>query len=225
MDRASRVTYKVSKGDDHPVRLVHREHLKLYVDWPLSVNAVTLVAEEHGISPEFLTSKVNLSSDRCPGFRQCELDSVLGDVKQHFSTFRGLLRAGTCQIMLVDGAAPVNLPPRQIPAGIRDLVKAELDRMISDGIIVESNSVPVRKKDNSIRLCVDYRMLNSLTPLRRYWLPSLAEILEKVGPNMCLSTLDLTSEFHQSAMNLVSSEMTTFVCPFGKRYLRMPFRL
>ncbi len=63
------------------------------------------------------------------------------------------------------------------------------------------------------------------TPLRRYWLPSLAEILEKVGPNMCLSTLDLTSEFHQSAMNLVSSEMTTFVCPFGKRYLRMPFGL
>ncbi len=104
--------------------------------------------------------------------------------------------------------------------------------MISNGIIVESNSewasplVPVRKKDNSIRLCVDYRKLNSMTPLRRYWLPSLAEILEKVGPNMCLSTLDLTSGFHQLAMDPVSSEMTTFVFSFGKyRYLRMPFGL
>ncbi len=78
VDRASRVTYKVSKGDDHPVRLAHMDNLKLYVDRPLSVNAVTLVAEEQGIPPELLTSKVNLSSDRCPGFRQCELDSVLG---------------------------------------------------------------------------------------------------------------------------------------------------
>ncbi len=86
VDRASKVTYKVSKGDDHSVRLAHRDNLKLYVDRPLSVNAVTLVAEEQGISPELLTSKVNLSSDRCPGFRQCELDSVLGEVKQHFST-------------------------------------------------------------------------------------------------------------------------------------------
>ncbi len=101
--------------------------------------------------------------------------------------------------------------------------------MISDGTIVKSNSkwasplVPVRKKD--ILGCV-YRKLNSLTPLRRYWLPSSAEILEKVRPNMCLSTLDLTSGFHQLAMDPVSSEMTTFVCPFGKyRYLRMPFGL
>ncbi len=104
-----------------------------------------------------------------------------------------MLRAGTCQIALVDDTTPVNLPPRQIPAGIRDLVNAELDRMISDGIIVESNSewasplVPVRKKDNSTRLCIDYRKLNSMTPLRRHCrLPSLAKILEKVGPNMCL---------------------------------------
>ncbi len=43
---------------------------------------------------------------------------------------------------------------------------------------------------------------------------------------MCLSTLDLTAGFHQLAMDPTSSEMTTFVCPFGKfRYVRMPFGL
>ncbi len=83
-------------------------------------------------------------------------------------------------IELADGAAVVNLPPRQIPSGIRDAVRSELDKLLKDGIIVQSNSawasplVPVRKKDGSVRICVDFRLLNAVTPLRRYWLlPSL----------------------------------------------------
>ncbi len=84
----------------------------------------------------------------------------------------------------------------------------------------------MRKKDGSVRICVDFRQLNAVTPLRRYWLPSLTEILEQVGPNSCLSALDHTAGFHQLAMEKPSSEFTTFVCPFGKyRYLRMPFGL
>ena len=123
-------------------------------------------------------------------------------MKHYFSNDPGLCRAGTCQIVLADGAAPVNLPPRQIPGGIRDSVKCEIEKLVKQGIIVESDSewasplVPVRKKDGGIRICVDFRHLNALTPLRRYWLPSLMEILERVGPSCCLSTLDLTSGFH-----------------------------
>ncbi len=40
------------------------------------------------------------------------------------------------------------------------------------------------------------------------------------------TTLDVTAGFHQLEMDEDSSELTTFVCPFGKyRYLRMPFGL
>ncbi len=66
-------------------------------------------------------------------------------------------------------------------------MRAELDKLLDNGVIVESRAdwasplVPVRKKDDSIRLCVDYRELNARTPLRWFWLPSLTEILEKVG--------------------------------------------
>ncbi len=165
-----------------------------------------------------------------PGYRQCDFDSLLDSLKSHFSDTPGLCTAGTCKIELPDGAAVVNLPPRQIPVSIRDAVKHELDKLLHDGIIVESTSawasplVPVRKKDGSVRICIDFRQLNAVTPLRRYWLPSLTEILEQVGPNTCLSTLDLTAGFHQLAMDESSSELTTFVCPFGKfRYQRMFF--
>ena len=71
--------------------------------------------------------------------------------------------------------------------------------------------VPVVKPDSSIRLCVDYRALNSITPPIRYWLPTLQEILHKVGQSQVISTLDLTSGFHQIPVSENSSDLTTFV--------------
>ncbi len=126
----------------------------------------------------------------------------------------------------------VNLPPRQVPVGIRDEVEREIEKMLKSGVIVKSDAewvspvVPVRKKDGSLRVCVDYRKLNTRTPLRRFWLPSLTEILEKVGPSSCLSKLDLTAGFHQIEVEEDSMPFTSFVCPMGKfMYCRMPFGL
>ncbi len=62
--------------------------------------------------------------------------------------------------------------------------------------------------------------------MRRFWLPTLTEILEKVGPSCCLSKLDLTSGFHQIEVDKESMPLTSFVCPMGKfMYKRMPFGL
>jgi len=232
LNRSSRVSYQISKGEGHPTRLAHRDNLKVYTPRPLAVNAITLVAEEQGIAPDLLASKASLSDEVCPGYRADDLSNALSSVSEHFSDTPGLCRTGTCRICLVGGAFPVNLPPRQIPGGIRQAVKDEIDKLLAQGIIVKSESawasplVPVRKRDGSVRICVDFRQLNALTPLRRYWLPSLTEILEQVGPSMCLSTLDLTAGFHQLEMEPESSELTTFVCPFGRfRYVRMPLGL
>ncbi len=157
---------------------------------------------------------------------------MLNELECFFSLKPGLCKHSQCKIDFVDGATPVNLPPRQVPGGIRDSVKNELRKLLDGGIIVESNAqwasplVPVKKKDGSFRLCVDFRSLNKVTLLKRFWLTSLTEILEKVGPNPCLSTLDLTSGFHQLEMEPNSSDYTTFVCPFGRfKYVRMPFGL
>ena len=97
---------------------------------------------------------------------------------------------------------------------------------------MESNSdwcsplVPVKKPDGSVRLCVDFRALNAVTPFKRYWLPSLQEILEKAGNCRVLSKLDLTAGFHLIEMDNSSSDMTTFISPIGKlKFLQMPFGL
>ncbi len=232
IEKVSRVTFKVSKGDGHPTRLAHINNLKTYVERPINVCAVTLVAEDTGIDPHLLDPSPLLSADKCNGYKTKQLNEVLDGVSGSFSDRPGLCKIATCNIVLSEHATPVSQQGRNIPVGIEQAVKTELSKLLNDGIIVGSSAlwssplVPVRKKDGSVRICVDFRQLNAVTPLVRYWVPSLDEILQKVGQNTCLSTLDLSSGFHQIAMEERSSDLTTFVCPLGKfKYVRMPFGL
>ncbi len=86
--KSSRVTYQVSKGEGHPTKTAHRDNLKVYTPRPLAVNAVTLVAEEQGISPDLLVSKATLSVDVCPGFRVDELNHALDSVCEYLVMFQ-----------------------------------------------------------------------------------------------------------------------------------------
>ena len=139
---------------------------------------------------------------------------------------------GVCNIQIQEGSSVISKRPYQIPPKLHRAVETEINKLIELGIITESTSlwasplVPVVKPDSSICLCVDYRALNSITPPIRYWLPTLQEILHKVGQSQVISKLDLTSGFHQIPMSENSSDLTTFVSPIGKfKYLNMPFGL
>ncbi len=77
-----------------------------------------------------------------------------------------------------------------------------------------------------IRLCVDFRRLNSITVREPYYMPSMTEIMEKVGQSCVLSKLDLSKGFYQVSVCPEDRCKTAFICPFGKfEFLRMPFEL
>ena len=81
-------------------------------------------------------------------------------------------------------------------------MRDELLYLENNGIIKRSEScwasplVPVEKHDGGIRLCVDYRRLNVITVKEPYYIPSLDEMLEKVGHGKVLSKVDLAKGFH-----------------------------
>ena len=82
-------------------------------------------------------------------------------------------------IDLIPGTQPISIPPyRMAPAELREL-KAQLEELLSKGFIRPSISpwgapvLFVKKKDRSLRLCIDYRQLNRVTNRNQYPLPRI----------------------------------------------------
>lgn len=84
----------------------------------------------------------------------------------------------------------------------------------------------VRKKDGSMRLCVDYRALNAHTIKSRYPLALIEQLYDQVRGASYFSKLDLASGYHQLPMDDSSIPFTAFVCRYGQfEYTVMPFGL
>ncbi|KAL0173003.1 hypothetical protein M9458_033314, partial [Cirrhinus mrigala] len=117
---------------------------------------------------------------------------------------------------------------RLAPADIED-VRKHLQEMLQAGIIKESRSpyaspiVIVRKKNGSIRMCIDYRLLNSRTVPDQYTTPCIEDALNALSGSRWISVLDLRSGYYQIAMADEDKEKTAFIRPIGFfQFERMP---
>ena len=128
---------------------------------------------------------------------------------------------------------PIKVPHRRIPPNQLDEVKRHIQKLLNQGIIRKSHSpyasavVIVRKKDNSIRLCVDYRALNAKTIKDAYPLPRIEETLDILHGAKYFSSIDLAQGYHQVAMEEDDIHKTAFRVGSGGlyEYTRMPFGL
>ena len=87
-------------------------------------------------------------------------------------------------IDLILGTEPISIPPyRMAPAELREL-KAQLEELLSKGFIRSSISpwgapvLFVKKKDGSLRLCINYRKMNRVTIRNQYPLPWIDELFD-----------------------------------------------
>ena len=110
-----------------------------------------------------------------------------------------------------------------------DEVRAHLQEMVELGAIrrscspFASNVFLVRKKNGSIRFCIDLRRLNSNTVPDAYSLPRIEETLDALGGATWFSTLDLKSAYHTYwQVELADKEKTAFTVGFWECN-RMPF--
>ena len=89
-----------------------------------------------------------------------------------------------------------------------------------------SNVVLVRKKDDTLRFCVDYRRLNEVSQKDAYPLPRIDACLDTMNGIRWFSTFDIRSGYHQVLMDEESRDKTTFVTRERTfRFLVMPFGL
>jgi hypothetical protein len=114
----------------------------------------------------------------------------------------------------------------------QEFIKEEIDRMLKNNLIQPSESpwaspvVLVRKKNGSLRFCVDYRKLNSVTRRDGYPLPRIDELLDMFGRSKYFSTLDLASGYWQVAMETRDQAKTAFITSQGLYEFKvMPFGL
>lgn len=89
-----------------------------------------------------------------------------------------------------------------------------------------SFSVFDKKKDDTMRMCIDYRALNKKTIKNRYPIPRIDEIIHELNGAVYLSKIDLRLGCHQIYMRKEDVEKTTFHCHYGHfEFLVMEFGL
>ena len=145
----------------------------------------------------------------------------------------GTMKGDPVKITLRPDATPYCLPTaRRIPFALMPKVKAELDRLERDGVIMKVTEptdwcapiVPVTKKNGNVRLCVDLKRLNAAVKREYYMLPNLDDIAPKLCGATVFSKLDAECGFHQIPLSEDSQKLTTFITPFGRYcYTRLPF--
>ena len=84
--------------------------------------------------------------------------------------------------------------------------------------------VQVKKKDGSLRFCVDYRKLNCQSKIDPYPMPQIDDLIDRIGQAKFLTILDLAKGYWQVPMSPESKEKTAFITPQGLFQLTvMPF--
>lgn len=111
-------------------------------------------------------------------------------------------------------------------------LKQFLDEHLANGTIRPSQApcgspvLFVKKKDGSLRMCVDYRKVNSISTKDRYPLPRIQDLIDRLGQCSVFTKIDLRNAYHLLRIRKGDEWKTTFRTRYGAfQFLVMPFGL
>ena len=135
-------------------------------------------------------------------------------------------------IDVVPSATPASITPyRMAPVELKEL-NLQLQELLEKGFIRSSVSpwgapvLFVKKKDGTLRLCIDYRQLNKLIVKNKYLLPIIDVLFDQLKGAGIFSKIDLRCGYHQLRIKDVDVHKTTFRTRYGHyEFLVMSFGL
>ncbi|UYV64119.1 hypothetical protein LAZ67_2006616, partial [Cordylochernes scorpioides] len=162
---------------------------------------------------------------------QKELKQVLERYGDLFSSRLGRTNLAKHRIDTED-AKPIKHKPYRVSAKERDIIKEQIDEMLTEGIIRPSSSpwsfpvILVKKRDGKYRFCVDYRKLNNVTVKDVYPIPRIDEVMDTLQGSTHFSAIDLRSGYWQVEVEERDKEKTAFTTAHGLyEFNVMPFGL
>jgi len=136
------------------------------------------------------------------------------------------------KIELLLGTAPISRRPYKMPPIELAELKTQLNELLKKGLIRPGSSpwgcpaIFAKKKDQSLRMCVDYRPLNAVTIKNKYPLPRIDILFDQLSKVKVFSKIDLRSGYHQIKIRPEDIPKTTFSTRYALyEYLVMSFGL
>ena len=135
-------------------------------------------------------------------------------------------------IELHSGTSPISMTPhRMAPVELQEL-RVQLHELLDKGFIRPSTSpwgAPVlftKKKDKTLRLCIDYRQLNRVTIKNRYPLSRIDDLFDQLRGARVYSKIDLCTSYHQPRVRDTDIPKTAFRTSYRHfEFMVMPFGL
>jgi hypothetical protein len=135
-------------------------------------------------------------------------------------------------IELKPGTAPISRRSYRMPPNELAELKTQLQDLLEKGFIRPSSSpwgcqaIFVKKKDQTLRMCVDYRPLNEVTIKNKYPLPRIDILFDQLTGARVFSKIELRSGYHQTRIRPKDVPKTAFTTRYGLfKYLVMSFGL
>ncbi len=228
-------TYEIAlPGQIRSKRILHINLLKEWherSDAGVEVLMLRRVEEEDEVHEQYLpiSSRATLDLQHLSLHQQAEVQDLCSP--EVFRETPGRTSLVEHDIVLCEGAIPRRRSYR-VPERLLTSLKEELDQMLTMNIIEPSRSdwcspvVLVPKKDGSLRFCVDFRYLNSVSRFDSYPTPRIDELVDRLGKAKWITTIDLCKGYWQVPLSVQSKELTAFRTPWGLfQFSVMPFGL
>ena len=192
---------------------------KPIVKWPLldhCCNVQTLPSDAGESCVDKCKENEVPSSLITPEKREVEIERLKVEFPDVFSTSLGHTDILEHEIELIENVKPIRQKPYNLTPAKQESLKVQIQEMLAKGVIEESKSpwrspvVMVPKPDNTYRMCVDLRKLNSVTKFDAYHMKEQHRVVGNLSGAKIFSVIDLKSGYWQVGLREQDRELTSF---------------